>query len=240
MKPVHVFDREKLALNLAKLKKGGENFEVVINPDTIMDFKNKKLSDVRDAILYEKIFYDAKKGLEASHDHIKSLFNTEDVLVVAKIILDHGEIQFTQEYREQKRVEKRNRILDIIVRNAVDPTTGYPHPRTRIEAALEEAKVRVDERMEAEDQIDGIVSKLKPILPIKLAIRDIELIIPATYAGKAYSTVERYGKIISDKWNSDGSWLCVVEMPAGLQNDFFDSLNKLTHGNVESRIVKEK
>ena len=59
------FDREKITINLAKLKKGGEMFEVVINPDRIIDYKNNKISDVREVIMYEKIFYDAKKGLEA-------------------------------------------------------------------------------------------------------------------------------------------------------------------------------
>lgn len=240
MKPVSSFDRERYSLNLAKLKKGGEMFEVVVNPDTIIDFKNKKLDDVRDAIMYEKVFYDAKKGLEASHEHMKSLFGTDDVLVMCKKIIDEGEIQFTQEYREQKRLEKRNKIIDIIVRNASDPRTGFPHPRVRIESAMEEAKVRIDDMKEAEDQVNEIVSKMKPILPIKLAIKEIEVKIPAIFGVRSYSIIEKFGKIVADNWLSDGSRLCSVEIPAGMQNDFFDALNKLTHGNVESKIVREK
>ncbi len=239
MKPI-AFDKEKIAINVAKIKKGGENFEVVINPDKIMEYKKKKISDVREVLMSEKIFYEARRGLEASHEHMKSLFNTDDALAVAKLILDEGEIQFTQEYREQKRKEKKNRIIDIIVRNAEDPRTGFPHPRTRIENAIEEAKVKIDDFKEAEDQVSNIVAALKPILPIKLAVRELQVKIPAQYSGKAYSTVERFGKILIDNWLSDGSWLCTVEIPAGLQNEFFDALNKLTHGSVESKLVREK
>ena len=73
--------------------------------------------------MYEKVFSDAKKGYEASTELMKTVFETESILNVSKIILDNGEIQFTQEYREQKRQEKLKRILDIIVRNAIDPRT---------------------------------------------------------------------------------------------------------------------
>jgi ribosome maturation protein SDO1 len=239
MKPIASFDRERFSINLARLKKGGENFEVVINPDRVIDFKKKRIQDVRDVLMYEKVFYDAKKGLEASHEHMKTLFETDDQLEVAKIILEQGEIQFTQEYREQKRKDKLNRITDIIVRNAVDPRTGLPHPKTRIEAALEEAKIRLDDFKDAEDQVQDIVQAMKPILPIKFSIREIQIRIISQYAAKAYPIVTRYGKLLSDNWQSDGSWLCIVEIPAGMQNDLFDALNKLTHGSIESKIVRE-
>ncbi|MBN2368430.1 ribosome assembly factor SBDS [Candidatus Woesearchaeota archaeon] len=238
MRPTKTYDQERLSLNLAKLKKGGENFEIIIDPDKILEYKKNKEMDPREVMMYEKIFADAKKGFEASHDQLKALFNTTDVLAVAKKILDDGEIQFTQEYREDKRKEKKNKILDIITRNAVDPKTGLPHPRNRIEAAMEEARVKIDDFKEPGDQVNDIVSSLKPIIPIKLATKEIQVKIPSLYAGKAYSVVDKFGKIKMDNWLSDGSWLCSVEIPAGIQNEFFDALNKLTQGNIETKIVR--
>ncbi|MEM2131056.1 MAG: ribosome assembly factor SBDS [Candidatus Woesearchaeota archaeon] len=240
MKNFKTFDQEKISYNLAKLKKGSDNFEIIINPDKIVEYKKNPNIDIKDVLLYEKIFSEAKKGYEASLEKIKSVFNTDDLLKVAKQILDNGEIQFTQEYREQKRQEKRNKIIEIIVRNAIDPRTGLPHPRMRIENAMEEARIKIDDLKTAEDQINNIVSKLKPILPIKLATKEIELKIYSEYGAKSYSIVERFGKIVSDNWLNNGDWLCVVEIPAGLQNDLFDALNKITKGNFESRIVREK
>ena len=236
MKPTGVIEKERLSLNLAKLKKGGEHFEIIIDPEKVIDYKNKKTT-TKDVLMYDKIFADAKKGFEASSELIHNVFGTDDTLKVAEIILKDGEIQFTQEYREQKRKEKMNKLLDIITRNALDPRSGLPHPRVRIEAAMEEAKVRLDDFKSAEDQLNDVVSKLKPILPIKIGVKEIHVKIPAIYAGKSYSVVERFGKILNDNWLTDGSWACTVEIPAGLQTEFFDALNKLTQGTLESKIL---
>ena len=238
MRPTKTFDQEKVSLNLAKLKKAGQNFEVIIDPDKIIDFKNNKIT-AQEVLMYEKIFSDAKKALEASPDTFNSVFNTQNVLEIAQIILTKGEIQFTQEYRELKRKEKMNRILDIITRNAVDPRSGLPHPRNRIESSIDEARVRINDLKDAEDQVEDVITALRPILPIKFGVKQIQLKITSLYAGKAYSVVERFGKILQDDWQTDGSWLCLVEIPAGIQNEFFDAVNKLTQGSVESKIMKE-
>ncbi len=237
MKSFKTFDKERLSVNLAKLKKSGENFEVIINPDKILEYR-KNQADVREVLKYEKIFSDAKKGFEASVERLKSVFGTDNVLECAKNIIEKGEIQFTQEYRDQKRKEKQNKILDIITRNAVDPKTGLPHPRARIEAAMDEAKVKIDYYKDAEDQVNDIIKALQPVLPIKFAVKEIQVKIGPLYAGKAYSIVERYGKIKMDNWQTDGSWICSVEIPAGMQNEFFDELNKLTHGSMESKVLR--
>ena len=234
------FDQEKVSFNLARLKKGGETFEIVIDPEKITDYLNKKIHDVSEILLAEKIFSDAKRGFEASHEHMEALFNTTDVGVIAKKILKEGEIQLTQEYRDQKKQEKLNRVLDIITRNAIDPRSGLPHPRVRIEAAFDEAKLKIDPLKEAEDQVNEILSKLKPILPIKFALKEISVVIPANYTGKAYSVIDSYGKKIQDTWQNDGSWNVIVEIPAGLQNDFFDAVNRLTQGSAETKILREK
>jgi ribosome maturation protein SDO1 len=237
MKPMKTYDQERTSFNLAKMKKNGEHYEVIINPDKILGYRAKTV-EVQDALMYAKIFSDAKKAFEASPEEMKAAFGTDDVLKVAKIILAEGEIQFTQEYREQKRKEKLNRIVEIIVRNAVDPKSGLPHPRTRIEAAMDEAKVRIDDLKDADEQVESIIHALKPIIPIKFAVKEIQVKVSSTYAGKGHSTVQKYGKVLQEDWLNDGSWLAVVEIPAGLQNEFFDALNRLTHGSVESNILK--
>jgi ribosome maturation protein SDO1 len=237
MKSFKTFDKEKVSFNLARLKKGGETFEVLIDPDRILEYRKKKI-DLKETLLYEKVFSDAKKGFEASPELLKQVFGTEDHSKIAKIILDEGDIQFTQEYRDEKKREKINKILNIITKNAIDAKTGLPHPRNRIESAIEEARVTIDMFKDAEDQVEDIVNKLKPIIPIKLAMIEIQVKVPAKFTGNAYASVSKFGKIRTDNWLNDGSWLCSVEIPAGLQNEFFDELNKLTQGQVETRIIR--
>ncbi len=239
MKPVS-FDKERVSFNLAKLRKGGQVFELNIDPDQAIAFKEGKISDIKSILKAEHIYLDAKKGELAPEHLIKSIFQTDDPLKVAETILKEGEIQLTAEYRERLREEKKRKIIDLIHRNGVDPRTHLPHPTTRIEAALEEAKVKIDDFKKAEDQLQNIIKQIRPILPINFEIKEIAVKISPNYAAKSYSTVTQFGKILRDGWQTDGSWVVVVDIPAGLQNDFFDKLNELTHGEVETKILKVK
>ena len=39
-----------------------------------------------------------------------------------------------------------------------------------------------------------------------------------------------------EEWKSD-AWLAVIEIPAGMQADIYDKLNKMTSGNVEVKVI---
>ncbi len=230
------FSKEKVHFNLARLKAGGENFEIVIHPDKAMAFKSGQ-ADIRDVLVYDHIFADAKKGLAASEHIMRNVFKTIDSVEVAKQIIQKGEIQLTTEYRQNAREQKRKAIIDTIHRMAIDPKTGFPHPPNRIEAALAEAKVRIDEHQTAEDQVQEIVRQLMPVLPIKFEVRRIELRIPAQHAARAYPIIKSFGSVQKDAWQNDGSLVAVVEVPAGLQQALYSELNKLTKGELQSKVI---
>ncbi len=232
---------KKIHINLARIKKEGENFEVDIDPDLAIKFKqgNEEIK-IREILKAPQVFNDAKKGLVASENRMKTIFGTSDPYEVAKIIIKEGEIQLTAEYRASLVEEKKNKIINIIHRNGIDPRTKLPHPINRIENAFKEAKVHINEYKKAEDQVKDILDKLRPILAIKFEIRQIEVHIPAEFAGKSYSIVKNYGKILKDNWNNDGSLTSTIEIPAGLTEEFFDKLNNLTHGKVESKVISTR
>ncbi len=233
------FGKEKPHYNLARLKAGGENFEVIVNPDRAIAFRAGQ-GDIRDVLLYDRIFADAKKGLAASEHVMKNVFKTIDHIEVAQQIIRKGEIHLTSEYRDSLREEKRKAIINIIHRTAVDPRTGFPHPPNRIEAAIEEARVRFDEHRKAEDQVQDVVKQLMPVLPIKFEVRQVEFHIPAQFAARAYPVLKGFGTLQKDSWQNDGSLIAVVEVPAGLQQDLFSELNRLTHGDVESKVIGKR
>ena len=226
------YDKEKASFNVARLKKGGENFEVIVDPDLAIDYRNGKEIEVKEILQGETILSNAQRGLQASENILKSVFKTDSPLEIAKIILKEGEIQLTAEHRQKLREEKKKKIVATISRNAIDPKTNLPHPQLRIENAFNEAKVKVDEFKSAEDQINEIVKKLRPILPIKFEIKLLQIDIPATFAPKLYSTVSSYGELQDQKWNSDGSWTCKVKIPAGMRMELIDKLNSQTHGGI--------
>ncbi len=225
--------------NLARLKKGTENFEIVVDPDKAIHCKQHK-TDVREALQYPKIYTDAKKGLLAQESRLQAVFGTTDPIQIAKKIIEDGEIQITSEHRQKMQEQKRRRILDIVHRQGVDPRTNAPHPLSRIENALDESKIKIDERRPAEQQVQEILKALRPILPIKLVKKEIGLIVPAKYASKALSIVKTYGKTLKENWGNDGSWNGKVEIPGGLETEFYDKLNSLTHGEVQATLITTK
>ncbi|MBI4150400.1 ribosome assembly factor SBDS [Candidatus Woesearchaeota archaeon] len=233
-----IFDKERVSFNLARLKKGGSVFEVAVDPDLAIEFKKGKAVDIKDVLRSEKIFSDVSRGVFAAETQLKAVFGSTDVLRIATTIMKEGEIQLTAEYREKLREEKRKRIITIIARNAIDPQTKFPHPPQRIENAMAEAKIKIDEYKTAEEQVDPIVKQLRPILPISFEQRKIAIRIPATHAGKAINAIMQFAKPQQEKWNDDGSYSCVIEIPAGLEADFYDRLNKLTHGGAETRVIQ--
>ena len=225
---------------IARLKSHGQDFEILVDCANALALKEGKDINMRDVLAAMKIFSDSKKGLEASETAMNQVFQTTEVEEVAKQIIQKGEIQLTAEYREKLRENKRKQVINIIHRNGVDPTTHAPHPPQRIENALNEAKFHFDEFTSVQKQVQEALSKLKPIIPIRFEVKEIAVKFPPEFGAKAYPVVSQFGKIIKDNWLSDGSWAVVVEMPGGLEEDFYDKINKLTSGNVESKVLNTK
>lgn len=232
-------DQERVSFNLAKLKKGGQNFEVVIDPDAAIAYKKGAEVDLKDVLKGEKIFNDAKKGVFASDNEMKSLFNSSEPLKVADVIIKEGEIQLTTEYRDKLRAEKKKRIIAMIHRNAMDPKTKLPHPLVRIENAFEQAKCKIDEFKSAEEQVGDVVSALRALLPLKIEQVLLQIDIPAQNAHQAYGVLKRIGDIKQENWGSDGSLVVKLQVPAGLQEEVMSKMNSMTHGGVDIQSLGE-
>ncbi len=232
-------DKERVSFNLAKLRKGGNTFEVVIDPDNAIAYKKGGDVDIKDVLKGEQIFFDAKKGVFASETEMKSLFNSSEPLKVADIILKEGEIQLTTEYREKLRDEKKRRIIAMIHRNAMDPKTKLPHPLVRLENAFEQAKCKVDEFQSAEEQVGDVVKALRALLPLKIEQILLQIHLPPQYAHQAYGVLKRMGGIKQETWGTDGSLVVKLQVPAGLQEEVMGKMNSMTHGGVEIKSLGE-
>ncbi len=219
-------------ITIARLKRFGENFELHVDPDAALAFKKGTVNSLRDVLLADHIFTDAKKGQLASQQQLQKAFQTTDIDAIAARILNEGEIQATSEHRALEREQKLKRIVYLISRQAVDPKTGLPHPPLRIELALEQAKVHLDDHKTAEEQLEQVMANIRTILPLKIEQKKVTLSVPAQYAGKMYGVVSTYAKILKEEWKNDGSWQAVVELPAGVYPEFIDKMNSLTHGQV--------
>lgn len=215
----------------------GERFEILVRPDPALDFKLGKLAEISNVLVVDTIFTDSGKGLRASEEKLKKAFNTVDVLEIAGIILKRGELQLTTEQRHRLVEEKRRQIISFISRNCIDPRTGFPHPPTRIEQALEQIRVVIDPFKSGEEQARAIIDDLRPILPLKFEKIKIAVKVPPEHAAKVIGIVKEFGDVSRDEWQSDGSWIAVVEMPAGLHAPFLERIGKATQGNYQTKML---
>jgi len=224
-------------LNLARIKKFGENFEISVNPDLALKFKHGEIRDVRECLQSEQIYSDANKALVIPSAKLQEIFKTDDPLRVAEIIIKEGEIQLTSDHRAKEREQKLNQLINMVHKRAIDPKTNLPHPLTRIQAALEEGKIRLDDSKSIEAQFEDVIAKLRPIIPISIEQKILQVSIPSTFVGKANGVI-RSNKVLGEDWRTDGSWSVKVEIPAGYQEEFIDKLNSITSGQVVIEVVE--
>ena len=223
---------------IARYDKKGNHFEILVDPKAVEQVLEGKEIDIIEHLAIDLIFKDAKKGEKASEEALKEVFGTTDVAEIALKIIKEGEIQLTVKQRREMLERKQKAIVDWIARSAMDPHTKLPHPRDRIERAMKEAGVHIDAVKPVEEQVKKVIEAIRPIIPISMENVKIEVRIPAQYAGRAYGEVIKMAKMLKEEWLSNGDFMCVVELPAGMQTEFYERLNALTKGDVATRILK--
>jgi len=221
---------------IARIRIKGKDYEVLVNLDKALQLKQGKPISISEVLSFDKIFYDSKKGLHASGADLEAAFGTSNVAEVAEKIIKRGEIQVPKEYKDKEREDKKKQIVDFLSRNSVDPRTNAPHTADRISRVMEEAGVNIDNRP-MEQQIFGVIDKIKPLLPIKIKTKKLKLRIPAEHTGRVYGIITEYKE--SEEWLSNGELVVIINLPVGLQESFYDKLNSITHGSAISQELKE-
>lgn len=220
---------------IARIKIKGKNYEILVDVEKALQLK-KGAGNIENALAIEKIFYDSKKGLNVSDKDLEGAFGTSDIKKIAEKIVKQGEIQVPKEYKDKERENKKKQIVDFLARYAIDPRTNMPHTAERMSSAVDEAGINIDNRP-AEQQITDIIEKIKKVLPIKIKTKKLRLRIPAEHTGRVYGLVSDYKE--SENWLANGDLECVINLPVGLQDDFYDKLNAITHGSAMSQEMKE-
>jgi ribosome maturation protein SDO1 len=224
---------------IARLKTGGETFEILVDSDLALEYKKGKIVSLHELLASEEVFKDVKAGKKASEETLKKILGTSDLREAVDKIIHQGEIQLTTEQRRVMHEEKRKQIVTLIARNSINPQTGAPNPPARIEAALEEARFQVDMSRGAEEQVDAAVKAIRPLLPIRFETLNIAIKIPAIYTGNAYRVVRELGNLKKEEWDSSGDLLCMIEIPAGIQDEIYNKINSLTHGEAKVKVIKQ-
>jgi ribosome maturation protein SDO1 len=224
---------------IVHFKTRGETYELYVDADQALKYRSGEPVELRDVLAVEQVFKDAAKGDKAGEEHLKEIFQVTDTRDAIKEILLKGELHLTTEQKRQMLIDRRKQISSIIARNAINPQTQTPHPLTRIEAAMDEARVEIVITKSANEQVEKVLKALKPLIPIKFEKLTVAVKIPAAYAGRLHHIIHDLGEIKKDEWVG-GEQFCLIEIPAGLQDEFYSKLNGATHGDVKTKVVKHE
>lgn len=212
---------------LARLEKFGKRFEVLADPDLVEKWKSDNSSvELDDLLAMDEVFHDARGG-ERVPDELKlEVFGSIDIQEIIKVIFDKGSIQLTTAQRKARVEVMRQKIIHAIHSDAIDPRSKSPHPRTRIELALEESRYSVDPFKPIDKQIEEAVNKLRPLIPLSFELIQLAFKLPSSGYGKASQILRKYQR--KEEWLSDGSWVCIAELPAGRKGDLISSVMKFS------------
>ncbi|KAF5061665.1 Shwachman-Bodian-Diamond syndrome (SBDS) protein [anaerobic digester metagenome] len=224
---------------VARLESHGERFELLVDPDQASRYRHGEEVDLEDVVAALFVFENASRAERASDEALKKAFHSTVFEEVAPQIIKKGEIQLTAEQRRQMIAEKRKQVVTFIARNAVNPQTGLPHPAKRIEMAMEEARVGIDPTRHLDVLVKETVKALRPILPIRFEELRLAVRIPPDNAARAYADIAAAATIEQEEWQKDGSWICVVRIPAGIQDDFYALVNRLSKGDADVKKLKQ-
>ena len=222
---------------VARLETHGETFEILLDPKAMDFIKQGKEVNLIDYMAVEDIFNNACKGTRPTEDKLKEAFGTTDVEEIAERIIAKGEVQITAEQRKEMLEVKKAKIIAYISANAINPQTKLPHPPKRIELALEEAKFRVDPFKSVEKQVEEAMHVLRPLIPIRFEKSRVAIRLKGDDYGKCYDDLAHFGIVEREEWQKDGSWIGVMEIPAGLITDLENKLNSRTKGRAEIKLI---
>ncbi|MDG6954532.1 MAG: ribosome assembly factor SBDS [Nitrososphaerota archaeon] len=221
-----------------KLTIAGDHFEILVNPDSALSFKQGRNVEPSAVVVADEVYSDARKGLRASTEKLRLHFGTDDHAKAVLEVLKRGELNLTQEQRKRLTEEKRKAIIAAISKNFVDPRTLLPHPPTRIDQAMQEARVSVDPFQDPNEQMKAVVEALRTLLPLKSEKVRLQVKVSAQYTGQAIGVLKAYGEIMKEDWLADGTLSAIVEIPAGGQPGLLDRLGSTTKGAAQVTVVK--
>ena len=210
---------------LARLEKGGKRYEALVDPDLVEQWKEDSSNiQLDDIMAMDEIFHDARAGERPTEEALMNSFETLDVETILNIILDKGSIQLTTAQRKARVEHMRQQIIHHIHSQAIDPKSKSPHPRTRIELALQESKYSVDPFKRLEEQIKDAIAKLKPLIPLSFESVRLAFRVPGSAYGSVSQLLRTYQK--KEGWLENGDWACVIEIPAGMKGDIIGQVLK--------------
>ncbi len=211
---------------LARWEYGGKRYEILVDPDLVDAFRQNPSSvNMDDFLATDEVWHDARGGDRPTEEAIDSTFGTQEIDEIAAIILEKGNIQLTTNQRKEMVEQKRQLIIQEIHSTAIDPKAKSPHPKTRIELALEECRFSVDPFKRLDVQVKDAINSLKSLIPLSFEPVRIAFRISGSGYGKASKFLRPY--LDKDEWLSNGDWACIIQCPPGMAGNLIGKVKSV-------------
>ncbi|MBR9689922.1 MAG: ribosome assembly factor SBDS, partial [Candidatus Altiarchaeota archaeon] len=102
---------------VVKYTKDG-HFEILADPDSVLDLRNGKDIDVAGALAVLNIFKDAGAADKASESELIRVFKTDDPVKIAEEIMKNGDFQPTAEQKRKMITVIRKQVIGIVMQNS--------------------------------------------------------------------------------------------------------------------------
>ncbi len=221
---------------IARLEKDGKRFEILVDPRMAWSLKQGQSVSVQRMLAISEVFTDAKKGAKASQSDVISAFGTDDILEVVRKIVTEGEVQLTSAMIREMNEKKRLKVAEAIHKLSVDPKTGMPHPVDRILAAMDQARVRIDYRLNDEKLIQETINAIKRIIPLSFEKCRLQILVPVSSVGKAYGMIKEMNPV-KEEWTSNGDLIAVIEIPKSMKVETISKISNAVHGDCSIKEV---
>tara|TARA_B100000519_G_scaffold130448_1_gene112667 strand:+ start:3689 stop:4387 length:699 start_codon:yes stop_codon:yes gene_type:complete len=211
---------------LARWEYGGKRYEILVDPDLVDAFRQNPSSvNMDDFLATDEVWHDARGGDRPTEEAIESTFGTQEIDEIAAIILEKGNIQLTTNQRKEMVEQKRQLIIQEIHSTAIDPKAKSPHPKTRIELALEESRFSVDPFKRLDVQVKDAINTLKSLIPLSFEPVRIAFRISGSGYGKTSKFLRPY--LDKDEWLSNGDWACIIQCPPGMAGNLIGKVKSV-------------
>ncbi|MBD3253251.1 ribosome assembly factor SBDS [Candidatus Pacearchaeota archaeon] len=222
---------------IARLRIGKLIFETMVDLDSAMKLKKGEDVNISDVIRDTAIYTDLKKGRKAGNDDLMNSFETTDFNSIVEKIVKKGNMEVTQDFRDEAVENRKKQIIDFLKRNAVDSRSGRPFTEDILENAIKQSGVKIEDKS-VDKQLNAIKEALTKIIPIKIETKKLKIKIPAQHTGRAYGLIQEYKE--KENWLANGDLEIIINIPVGIQSEFYDKLNSITHGSAITEEIKEE
>ena len=146
---------------VVRLKVHGHRYEVACYKNKALSWREGVERDVDEVLQSRHVFANVSKGVMAADEQLMADFGTKDVDVVAKLILDKGEVQVSEKERGHALEQLQKDICVLVADMVVNPQTRRPYPVRMLEQGMRDCHFSIQQHKSAKSQALALIKQLQ-------------------------------------------------------------------------------